>query len=287
VRQVFLPVTVAVFCALSFPVGLARAVSDRESLFAQASPKQDACDAYYTLQPLDAAVLKLLGTPVFPASSSLFTNAAYLQLRDWDFPPKVTSWQERPKPEEIARRREELMAGAGSSGGKDKSKNASLPASAWLSGPYGLEPFSSRDWNDLQKWFAKEAPKKLAGVCVDPKKAGYILAVGVITVGTGGASTDTASARIQYDQSVRPPDSSVGPNSATTTVGGTSRPAQELSGLSNASRPGAHTCVYLFRTNGEGGARLETPDDYYCRASDEVPRAAITAMLKYVSKSTK
>lgn len=235
---------------------------------------------FYALQPIDANVPKLLGTPAVPSNPNLLTSPEYIQQRDWDFPSKVTPWSERPKPEEIARRREEL---AGTSPGSEsaKSKNAALPA--WTLWTYGLEPFTARDWNDLQKWFAKEAPKKVAGLCVDPQKADHILAVGVILLGYSG-SLDSTSARIQYGQTVPQLDTTVGPNSATAPAVGSHRAPQELSGASDSSRPGTHTCIYLFRARGEGGARMETPDEYYCRSSDDAPRAAITAMLKHIAK---
>src|SRR5215467_2791811 len=66
------------------------------------------CEIYYSLQPIDPAVPKLLGTPTVPTDSNLFSSPEYIQQRDWDFPSKVTPWIQRPKPEEIARRREEL-----------------------------------------------------------------------------------------------------------------------------------------------------------------------------------
>lgn len=229
----------------------------------------------------------MLGSPVGPSSRSLFTNPSYVQLRNWDFPSKVTPWTERPSPEEIEKRRQELIAGSSTgAASKGKSKNASAPEElAWVATPYSLEPFSAKDWSELEKWFAKEGPKKISGLCVNPEQAGYVVAVGLLSEGSGDRSLETTSARIQYDQSTRAADTSVGPNSGTVTVGGVNRPAQELSGMGSSSRPGTHTCVYLFRAKEPGGARREAPDYYYCQSSDEVPRATISAMLKYLAKA--
>ena len=175
---------------------------------------------------------------------------------------------QRPKPEEIARRREELA------GVQPRRRNArqARRIPTWTLWNYGIEPFTEHDWNDLQKWFAKEVPKKIPALCVDPQKADHALAVGVIVLGSGGP-VDSTGARIQYGQTVRPLDTTVGPNSGISPAVGTHRASQELSADSNSSRTGAHTCVYLFRQVGR--SRLETPDDYYCRSSDDEPRAAL------------
>jgi hypothetical protein len=286
VRRIFFALAVAVFYRGCVPASPAQGLPARQSFFAQASAKQSGCELYYSLQPFDPSVLQLLGSPVAPSGRTLFTNPSYVQLRNWDFPSKVTPWPERPSPEEIEKRRQELIAASSAAAGsKGKSKNASAPEEfAWIAAPYSLEPFSPKDWSELEKWFAKEGPKKIAGLCVNREQAGYVLAVGLVLDGSGDKSLESTSARIQYDQSTRSADTSVGPNSGTVTVGGTNRPAQELSGMGNSSRPGTHTCVYLFRTKEPGGARRETPDYYYCQSSDEVPRATITAMLKYLAK---
>jgi hypothetical protein len=263
-----------------------RSIFAPTSVFAEALATPSGCELYYTLQPFDWGVLQLLGTPVAPSSRTLFTNPGYIQLRNWDFPSKVTPWPDRPSPQEIEKRKQELIAASSAAAGnKGKPKNASA-TEEWIAAPYTFEPFSAKDWSELEKWFAKEGPKKISGLCVNREQSGYVLAVGLILEGAAGGSSDSASARIQYDQSTRAADTAVGPNSGTVTVGGSSRPAQELSGMGgNSSRPGTHTCVYLFRTKEPGGARSETPEDYYCQSSDEVPRATITAMLKYLARS--
>jgi hypothetical protein len=286
-RPIFFALAVVVFCYGTVPANPAQGFPAARPFFAQSSSKQSGCELFYILKPFDPSILQLLGSPVGPSSRSLFTNPSYVQLRNWDFPSKVTPWTERPSPEEIERRRQELAASSSAgAGSKGKSKNASAPEEpAWVAAPYSLELFSSKDWSELEKWFAKEGPKKVSGLCVNQEQAGYVLAVGLLSDGSGDRSLETTSARIQYDQSTRAADTSVGPNSGTVTVGGTNRPAQELSGMSSSSRPGTHTCVYLFRTREPGGARRETPDYYYCQSSDEVPRATITAMLKYLAKS--
>jgi hypothetical protein len=277
-RAFLLAVTAA--CSVSFSsADRPQTTLPAQSLFAQAS-KQSGCEIFYALQPIDANLLTLLGTPAIPTNPNLLTSSEYIQQRDWDFPSKVTPWSERPQPEEIAHRREELTgAGAGSESAK-ANKNAAIPV--WTLWTYGLEPFSARDWNELQKWFAKEGPKKISGLCVDSQKADHILAVGVIVLGSPGP-VDSTSARIQYGQTVPPPDANTGMTAASPGVSAHRAP-QELSGVSDSARPGTHTCVYLFRTRSAGGPRMETPDDYYCRSSDDEPRAAVSAMLRQITK---
>jgi hypothetical protein len=277
-RRAFVLAIAACNVAL-FPASHAQTASLAQSSFTQTSGKQSGCEMFYGLQPIDANLLKLLGTPAVPTNPNLLTSPEYIQLRDWDFPSKVTPWSARPKPEEIARRREEL---AGTSPGSEnaKAKNAAIPA--WTLWTYGLEPFPVKDWNDLQKWFGKEGPKKISGLCVDPQKADHILAVGVIVLGSSGP-VDSTSARIQYGQTVPPPDANVGMTAASPGVSAHRAP-QELSGVSDSSRSGTHTCIYLFKTQSAGGPRMETPDAYYCRSSDDEPRAAVSAMLKHIAK---
>src|ERR1700685_4604655 len=125
-RPLLLAIT-AVGSAVFSPASPAQTASPAQRLFAQASGKQSGCEIFYALQPVDANVLKLLGTPAVPSNPNLLTSPEYMQQRDWDFPSKVTPWSERPKPEEIARRREEL---AGTSAGSEsaKPKNAAIPA---------------------------------------------------------------------------------------------------------------------------------------------------------------
>lgn len=267
--------TLTVLCAIG-------ALSFSPGLIAQSSPGQDGCKAYYALEPLDLSTLKLLSTPVVPPKASVFANAAIQQLREWDLPSKVTSWRERPSPEELARRWEELNQKFNPAQGR-----AGVPR------PYGLLPLSSDDWQDLAKWFAKDGPKKLPGLCVDRDQATYVLAVGIISDGTADTSSSTTSARIQYAQSgaAGRQDTSVGPNAATVSPGAHENTAQELSRMGAASGsavPGVYTCTYLYRTDaaptGRGGKRRDTPDYYYCKSSGEVPRSAVTTMLKYLAK---
>jgi hypothetical protein len=242
---------------------------------AQSSSKPNGCESSYSLQTLDPNVLKLLGTPALPTNPNLQTSLEYLQQRDWDFPSKVTLWSQRPSPEEIAHRREEL---AGTNTAENaKPKNAALPA--WTLWNYGIEPFSPRDWSDLQKWFAKEAPKKMPGACVDPPNADHILMVGVIVLGS--SATDSTGARIQYGQTVGQIDTTVGPNSGISPAVGTHRASQELGGNNDSIHPGAHTCVYLFtpkprREKRNSGSLLlpfvREPTSRLCRRSPEIHR---------------
>src|SRR6476660_3817836 len=64
--------------------------------FAQPSASAGGCEIYYSIQPVDPNLLKLLGTPAVPTNPSLLTSPEYIQLRNWDLPSKVTPW---PAPE--------------------------------------------------------------------------------------------------------------------------------------------------------------------------------------------
>jgi len=239
------------------------------SFGSQTAASQDNCKASYVLKPLDAGVVTLLGESVVPAKQTIFIDPRVQQLQALDFPSKVTPWAGRPAPEEMARRRAALLASSSGAG------------SAAMSRPYVLRPVSTKDFADLEKWFVKEGPKRVQGLCVDPVNAGYVLAVGVIADGSQ-PGPDNSMARTQYDQSVtRQADRSVGPNAATATPGGGDRPSDELSAMASggSSSPGVHTCVYLYR------ARQAAPDYYYCNGGDNLPKSAVTTMLKFIAKA--
>jgi hypothetical protein len=233
------------------------------------SAGHDGCSAYLMIAPLDQNVLKLLGTPIVPANEGLAASSGFQQLRAWDFPSKVTPWSARPSPDELARRRIELSKAARSV--------------VLISNPYDLQTMSPHDWNELEKWFRKEVPRKLPGACVDPNQAMYVVVVGVILDGSTDESLRNSSARNEYKQSAmaRQQDSSVGANAAT--VPPVAQNSQELSGMgtaSDSSVPGAHTCTFLYRKPA-GQGPLQTPDYYYCRSDSIMPHSAITTMLKY------
>ncbi len=138
----------------------------------QPSPEQptrsDGCKSYFALQPLDQGVLKSLATPIVPPNPNLFANESVRQLQEWDLPSKVTTWHDRPSPEELARRWDEL----------NKKWNSATPGKSGVPRPYALQPLPPNDWKDLEKWFAKEGPKRISGMCVEPGEATYVLAVG-------------------------------------------------------------------------------------------------------------
>ncbi|MGA8150394.1 MAG: hypothetical protein WB952_05550 [Terriglobales bacterium] len=269
--------------AVLFFLHLGAAQSQLPLPASSAEAPADPCSARYALRPLDEDVLQLLGTPVMPSGQNPFTDTSFQQLREWDFPSKVTAWHDRPSPPEIARRRDQLL-GRSSSDSPQNSKH-SAPAAPGQIGSYNLQPFSPKDWKDLEKWFAKDGPKKLPGMCVDQERASYVLAVGIILDGSVGTSLTSASNRIQYNAEViRQPDSSIGPNAATLTPGGTERPAGELSGISGSSGTGLHTCAYLFDKIAQSATQPEPPKYYYCRSGGDMPRATVTTMLKYLAK---
>ena len=266
------------FCALAvLSWSLSMLGQASQPLAAQPSSSQapaghDGCSAYFTIAPLDQNVMKLLGTPIVPANEGLAASSGFRQLRAWDFPSKVTPWSARPSRDELSRRWIELSQAA---------------RSVLISNPYDLQTSPPRDWNDFEKWFRKEAPRKLPGACVDSNKAMYVVVVGVILDGSANRSLGNSSARNEYKQSAmaRQQDSSVGANAAT--VPPVVQNNQELSGMGSASDssiPGAHTCAFLYHKPA-GESRLQTPDYYYCRSDSVMPRSAITSMLKYFANS--
>jgi hypothetical protein len=284
----------AAIAALSAPSSLltqAQPPRAAETSPAQAAAGEGGCRSYYTIEPLDQSVLRLLGTPPGRPSQIVFASAAYQQLREWNFPGKVTRWSERPSPDELARRRDELGQPSSSARqGDDQSRKSPTPAPAGFSKPYELQPFSPKDWKDLEKWFVKEAPKKLPGVCVDRDQASYVLAIGIISDGNADRSLENSSTRNEYGQSttVRQQDSGIGPNGPTFSPQLREPNPQELSGL-GLSDAAANTCAYVYRTNGkplgQGGLRQDAPDYYYCKSGGIVPRSAVTTMLKYLAQT--
>lgn len=250
---------------------------------ALAQPAPSGCKAYFRLEPLDARVVNLLATPLLPPNPGGFLNADLHQLVDWDLPSKVTPWRDRPSRDELARKWEEFDK-------KWTPHNQDQPkATPSHARPYGWRPLSSDQWKDLEKWFAKEAPKKIPGLCLDATQATYVLSVGIVSGGSAGAARLGASNPHEYEQlsAVRQQDAAVGPNAATySPTAHESRP-DELNGMDGSSDPSAHTCTYLYRTTGAPapGTAMPQPDLYYCHSAGEMPRSAVGTMLKYLAKT--
>jgi hypothetical protein len=243
------------------------------------------CEVYFTIQPIDPAALKLLATPMVPVNRSVFAETSIKQLQEWDLPSKVTAWHERPSPEELARQWDELVKkfSAGSQS-KDKSKN-DVPRG--YAAPYNASPLPPKEWRDIEKWFAKNAPKKLSGACVDPAKATYVLAVGIIGGGAGVSSNGANNPDAYNDYASKPQPDSLGPNTGTVAPYKTPHNELEIAGMQNGVS--GNTCVYVYRTSGkgigEGGMRQEAPDFYYCHAGSGISQSTVTTMLKYLTKA--
>jgi hypothetical protein len=237
--------------------------------------------------------MNLLATPLVLPNPTVFTNVSSKKLRDWDLPPQVTPWRDRPSTEELAHRWEEFYKTWSSTGqGQGQSgKNAPVTVPAEHYRPYDLRILSPKEWEDLEKWFAKEGPKKLPGLCLDRSQATYVLAIGIISDGSLGASPDNSNRQTQYAQHGGTPErDSIGSNTASVSPTGHNSPADEFIGTGASNDPSAYTCTYLYRTHsiptGQGRTREETPDYYYCRAAGVLPRAAVTTMLKYLAKKS-
>jgi hypothetical protein len=272
--------TLSMCCA---PAGHAQDVA------AQSTPSvvaagQEGCEFYFTLQPIEPAALKLLATPLVPANRTLFTDNSIRQLQDWDLPSKVTAWRDRPSPEDLARKWDELnkqwSAGAQN---KDKSK-PNVPQGH--AAPYNASALPAKEWRDLEKWLGKNAPKKVSGLCVDSAKATYVLAVGIVSGGAGLAPNDSNRVGEYADYASKPRLTDLGPNAGT--VGPYKTPTDEFTGSGTSNGLPGNTCVYLYRTNGKtmgaGGARQEAPEFYYCHGGGGISQSTVTTMLKYLSK---
>jgi hypothetical protein len=251
------------------------------------TPAKDDCKAYYTLAPLDQSVLALLGNPVVPLSQSAAANQTLREFRNWDFPAKVTAWQERPSAEELARRQKQLLETS------TQNRGQSGAATLTVSTPYYIRPMSSDTWRELEKWFAKNGPKKFPGMCVDRERAAYVLSVGVISDGSiAGNRQGSATNRLFYERSgmAREENSSLGRN-AETIPGSPAPRADEFSGLGESSSQqlvGAYTCAYVYRVDlvqGKKGTRRTVPEYYYCKADSVMPKTALTTMLKFLAKA--
>jgi hypothetical protein len=244
---------------------------------------QEGCEIYLTLQPLDPAALKLLATPIVPANRTVFTDASIKQLQDWDLPSKVSAWRERPSAEELARQWEELNK-KWNAGAQNKTKK-DVPQG--YAAPYAVHALPAKQWQDLEKWLGKTAPKKLSGLCVDPAKATYVLAVGIISGGAGVSANDPNRVQEYSGYASKPQGDSLGPNAGT--VAPYRTPHDEFTGSEMSNGLSGNTCVYLYRTNGkamgEGGTRQEAPDYYYCHAGGSMSQSAVTTMLKYLTKT--
>jgi hypothetical protein len=277
--QVFVSaITALILCTTATPT---QQLAAAPAATPQVSASQDECRAYITMVPLDPDVVKLLASPVVLPKPNVFASASFQQLQEWDLPSKVMAWRDRPVAEELSRRWDEFNRKWNPAWQQDHSANYRR---------YSSRPLSPERWHDLDKWFAKEGPKKLPGVCNDAGKAAYVLAVGIVSNGSG-ASPSGSSNPHEYEQisSVRAQDNSVGPNAGSySPTAHESRP-DELNGLGGSGSTDDYVCTYLFRTNGaplgQGGTRQPAPDYYYCHSGADTPRSALTTMMKYLSKN--
>jgi hypothetical protein len=275
---------IAVAGLLCAPAGRAQNVAAPSSP-SEAAAGQEGCEAYFALQAIEPAAVKMLATPILPANRTVFTDASIKQLQDWDLPSKVTAWRDRPSAEELARQWDELNKkwSAGTQN-KDKSKSGATEGHA---APYSARALPAKEWQDLEKWFGKTAPKKVSGVCVDGGKATYVMAIGIVA-GGADASPSAANRVGDYtDYASKPRPDSLGPNAGT--VASHQTPNDEFTGSGTSNGAAGNTCVYLYRTNdkalGAGGTRHAVPEYYYCHAGGGISQSTVSAMLKYLSKT--
>lgn len=249
---------------------------------ASASPS---CELPFDLQPMDLGTLKLLATPIWPLNRTMFAENSIKQLQKWDLPSEVTAWKQRPSREELARQWEELdkkySTGAQS---KDNAKNEPQHGHA---AAYRASPLPAKDWENLGKWFAKNASKKLPGACFDSAKASYILVVGLVGGGAAAGSAGNLNGGAAYnDYNSIPKPESFGGNAATVPGYQTSQREFDAAGLGGGP---AYTCAYVYGTKSEGSggaaARMEFPEYYYCHEGADVSQSTVTTMLKHLDKA--
>jgi hypothetical protein len=252
---------------------------------------QSHCKTYFTIRPLDSSAVKLLDAPVAPSSQTDSSDLSPEKLRDWDLPSKVSPWRARLSPAEAAGLQQQINKANAAAQSNDQSKKNAEVTIPGPPRPYNLQPFSSRDWDDLEKWFAKNGPKRLPGLCVDSTKAAYALAVGVVTGGRIGLSPNDAIDRISSQQAavIRNPDAAMGPDGVTASSVVHSATSGEFTGLPTPGGGAAYTCVYLYRANASptarGGNTQKLPAYYYCKSGGVLPHSSITTMLKYFAKA--
>jgi hypothetical protein len=250
-----------------------------------ASAGQAGCEVYFTVQPIDLATLKLLSTPIAPVNRTVFADTAIRQLQAWDLPSKVTAWRERPSPQELARQWDELDNKYSSgSHTKDKSKD-SVPRGH--AAPYGAAPLPAREWQDFEKWFAKNAPKKLSGACVDSVKATYVVALGMVWGGAAVTTSDPNQSSAYNNYATKPQADALGPGAPKLSTYQTPSNELEVAGMTNGGS--GSTCVYFYRTDGkgigEGGIRQATPEYYYCHEGSGISQSTVSTLLKFLAKS--
>ena len=237
------------------------------------------CKAFVALAPLDAGVMKLLSTPAVPPPTMVFAAQETKKISQWDLPPKVAAWEERPAAAELARQWEELNRSW--HGAKPGDASKSVPPAVYR--PYELLSVSPRDWQELQKWMAKETAKQAPGACYDEQKATYVFVAGVVHDPAAASQYGNQTRMIGYSQTAGQPQAEgVGPGGHSTSGTGHNSVTDEFAAVNGSSDPSVYACVYLFRADA-GAKRQGVPDFYYCHAASSL-RSSLTTMLKYIAK---
>jgi len=236
------------------------------------------CKVIVALAPADAEVMKLLSTPAIPPPTMLFATQETRKISQWDLPPKVTAWKDRPPANELARQWEALNRSWHGAKPGDTSK----PVPPAVLRPYDLLSISPRDWQELQKWMIKETAKQAHDYCYDEKNAAYLFVAAVIHDPTIGAREGNQTRTIGYSQTAGQPQSEgVGPGAHSTSGTGHTSVGDEFAAVDGSSNPSIYACVFLYRA--QGAARQAVPDYYYCRAASSL-KSSLTTMLKFVAK---
>jgi len=237
-----------------------------------------ACKAYVTLAQVDAGVMNLLSTPAMPPPTMVFAAQDTRKITQWDLPPKVTAWKERPAAAELAHEWEELNREW--NGAKRGDTTKSVPAPAYR--PYGLLTVTPREWQDLEKWMGKETAKQAPGMCYTPEKASLVFVVGALRDPTARSGDNNPTRTIGYSQTAGQSQSEgVGPGAHSTSGTGHNSVGDEFAAVNGSSDPAVHACVFVYRM--QGARREALPVYYYCHAASSL-KSSVTAMLKFVSK---
>lgn len=241
------------------------------------------CRAYAALAPADESVIRLLATPAVPPPTLVFAAQSARQLTEWDLPTKVAEWKDRPSSPELARKWEELNRSW--YGAKPGDTTKSVPPAVYR--PYELLRIGQRDWNDLEKWMAKETSKHGAGLCYDEERATYVFVAGAVRDPVAASSGGQTRTLMYAHNAGQAQPEGIGPGGHSATSTGHSAIGDEFDASSGSNDPSVYSCVYLYRTAGAAqGAkamRQATPELYYCHAASGL-RSSLSTMLKYLTK---
>jgi len=246
--------------------------------YGQEKPTLEGCKEHVSLAPADAGVIGLLSTPAIPPPTMVFAAQDTKKINQWDLPPKVAAWKDRPAATELAHEWEDLNRAW--HGAKPGDTTKTVTSAVYR--PYELLNVAPRDWQDLQKWMTKEIAKQLPGACYDEQKANYVFVAGAVRDPTAATGNGNPGRTLQYSQTAgQPQGEGLGPGGHPGNSTGHNSVTDEFAAGSSSNDPSVYACVYLYRA--QGSARQSVPVYYYCHAASSL-KSSLGTMLKYISK---